>query len=499
MARITVIGLGPGSWEQLSLKTFELLCRKPNLFLRTEKHPLVDCLRSRGIAFESFDRLYDEAAGFDEVYMGIVQRLLEEANKGDIVYAVPGHPMVAERSVRMLLETVPEDFEVEIIPAMSCLDALFVPLGIDPTEGLHIVDCLDFVSSKRGKPDPYIPMLCTQLYNSRIASEVKLSLMDIYPDDHSVVLVQRAGIAGEEKTITIPLYELDRQSWIDYLTSLLVPAISRVGQRYSPDLDVGSFDTLEEIMDKLRRPDGCPWDAEQDFVSLKKYLIEETYEVIEAVEDRDMHKLQEELGDLLLQVIFYSQIAKEQDLFDVNDVIRGISEKLIRRHPHVFGQGVEVKSVEDVNVNWEKIKHSEKKDRPRFDIPRKLPALMRAEKVQKKAADAGFDWPDITGAWAKILEELDELDAAVQAKSGSDMKAELGDLLFAVVNTARFLQVDPEDALSGTIDKFLGRFDYIESVALERGTTPENMSLEEMDELWNQAKENKGEKTKNLW
>jgi tetrapyrrole methylase family protein/MazG family protein len=243
---------------------------------------------------------------------------------------------------------------------------------------------------------------------------------------------------------------LDRQDWIDYLTSLFVPALEA-----SPET-CGSaetaFESLVNIMDRLRKPDGCPWDVEQDFQTLKRYVIEETYEVVEAVEVGDMHKLRDELGDLLLQVVFYSQIAKEQNIFDVNGVIRGISEKLIRRHPHVFGEGVTVNCVEDVNVNWEKIKHSENENRPRFDIPRELPALMRAEKIQKKAAEVGFDWPDIKGAWDKIHEELDELDAAVQDNLTADVIGEVGDVLFAVVNTARFLQVDPEEALTRTIE-----------------------------------------------
>lgn len=239
----------------------------------------------------------------------------------------------------------------------------------------------------------------------------------------------------------------------------------------------------------MRSPGGCPWDLEQDFDSLKRYLIEETYEVIEAIEDADMHKLQEELGDLLLQVVFYSQIAREKDIFNINDVIGGISEKLIRRHPHVFGNSVKVNCVEDVNVNWEKIKHSEKMDRPRFDIPRELPALMRAEKVQKKAAETGFDWPDISGAWEKIQEELAELSLAIQEQSHREVKGEVGDLLFAVVNVARFLQADPEEALTLTINKFIHRFKHIETRAEELGKRTKEMSLEEMDELWNEAKD----------
>jgi len=483
VAKITVVGLGPGNLDHLPVKTLKLLHSAQKIYLRTEKHPLVNELLSQGISFESFDRLYEQGSSFAEVYKNIVNILLEEAEKRDVLYAVPGHPMVAERTVQMLLEAVPDRTQLEIVPAMSCLDALYSVLELDPTEGLLVMDCLELLERGRLKGNTSAPVVLTQLYDRRIASEVKLTLMEYYPDDHPVVVIRAAGVPEREMVKRIPLYELDRQDWIDYLTSLFVPAAELQDKPYD------SFQTLIDIMARLRRDDGCPWDREQDFQSLKRYLIEETYEVIDAVEDGDMHKLQEELGDLLLQVVFYSQIAREKGIFDVNDVIGGISEKLVRRHPHVFGKSVEVNSVEDVNVNWEKIKHGEKEDRPRFDIPRQLPALMRAEKVQKKAAEAGFDWPDVTGAWEKIYEELKELEDAVQDKSGSGVASEVGDVLFAVVNTARFLKVDPEEALTGTIDKFIYRFNYIENTARERGITLEEMSLEEMDRLWNEVKE----------
>ena len=483
MTKITIAGLGPGSMEHLPVKTYSLLQSAPVIFLRTAKHPLVEEMVSQGISFRSFDELYDRGSSFQEVYDGIVDTVLKEAEKHDVVYAVPGHPMVAERTVQLLMEAAEGLHDLELLPAMSCLDALYAVLHLDPTEGLLIMDCLELVEAKKPRISVSVPMLFTQLYNQRVASEVKLTLMEYYPDDHPVVLVHGAEVPGQELVKKLPLFELDRQGWIDYLTSLYVPALEAKPEQQ------GSFEALVGIMGRLRQPDGCPWDLEQDFQSLKRYLIEETYEVVEAVEEGDMHKLQEELGDLLLQVVFYSQLAKEQGNFDVKGVIQGISEKLIRRHPHVFGEGVEVNCVEDVNVNWEKIKHTEKEHRPRFDIPRGLPALIRAEKVQKKAAETGFDWPDIQGAWAKIEEEMDELDAAVQDKCSDQVLAEVGDLLFAVVNTARFLKVDPEEALTRTIDKFVRRFSFIENVAGEKGKTPEAMSLEEMDKLWDQAKE----------
>lgn len=484
MAKIIVAGLGPGDINYLPEKTIKLIRKVCKVYLRTAKHPLVDELLSQGISFSSFDDIYDKSSSFEEVYETIVDTILLEAEKSDVLYAVPGHPLVGERTVQMLIQAAGDTHDLEIIPAMSCLDALYAALRIDPTQGLVIADCLDLAGSAKLTVDTKKPMLCTQLYSKRIASEVKLTLVQYYPDDHPVMVVRAAGVPGQERVEKMSLYEIDRHEWVDYLTSLFVPEQKSKQEINDP------FNRLIDIMDKLRQPGGCPWDLEQDFESLKRYLIEETYEVIESVEDRDMHKLEEELGDLLLQVVFYSQIARENGFFDINGVIQGISEKLIRRHPHVFGEGVEVNCVDDVNVNWEKIKHSEKENRPRFDIPRGLPALLRAEKVQKKAAEAGFDWPDIKGAWAKIYEELDELDSAVQNKNnGPEVIIEVGDLLFAIVNTARFLQVDPEEALTRTIDKFIKRFTYIENVARQQGKTPEEMSLEQMDKLWNKAKE----------
>lgn len=489
MAKIIVAGLGPGSIEYLPAKTLGLLRNISPIYLRTEKHPLVAELLRQGISFSSFDLFYERAGTFEEVYESIVTTLLEEAARGQVLYAVPGHPMVAEKTVEMLLEASRDKFEIEIIPAMSCLDAVYASIHLDPTKGLLILDALE-LGSRTFDIDPELPMLCTQLYDRRIASEVKLILMESFPDDHPVVLIHGAGIPREEQVKTIPLFELDRQEDISYLTTLFVPKAGESETRVDP------FRNLEGIMLRLRSPGGCPWDIDQDFDSLKRYLIEETYEVIEAVEDGDMHKLQEELGDLLLQIVFYSQIAREKGIFDINDVIGGISEKLIRRHPHVFGKTVKVSCVEDVNVNWEKIKHSEKSDRPRFDIPRELPALMRAEKVQKKAAETGFDWPDISGPWEKVYEELEELNSAVKRKSPPEIKGEIGDLLFAVVNTARFLHVDPEDALTLTIEKFIQRFRHIEQRAKEMGKATEEMSLEEMDKLWDEAKDLQSDKKK---
>ncbi|MGI6065106.1 MAG: nucleoside triphosphate pyrophosphohydrolase [Bacillota bacterium] len=248
------------------------------------------------------------------------------------------------------------------------------------------------------------------------------------------------------------------------------------------------LDDLVQVMATLRGEGGCPWDREQNHDSIKKYLVEETYEVIEAIEEKNMHKLCDELGDLLLQIVFHAQMASEKGDFDINNVIKGVTEKMIRRHPHVFAGG-HAENSEEVLVKWEEIK-AEEQNRPKrlLEVPRGLPALHRAQKIQEKAARVGFDWPSMEGAWEKITEEMVELQKAI--KTGTGEKEELGDLLFAVVNVARFLHVDAEEALRETMDKFNKRFSYIEDHAKVVGRDIKDLSLTEMDQLWDEAKEN---------
>jgi len=481
LGKIIAAGLGPGRLEHLPTGTYRILKNKPKLYLRTAKHPIAEDFLKEKIQFESFDYLYEQCGTFEEVYQSIVEVLLKEAEReGEIVYGVPGHPMVAEKTVEMLLNSKTAGITVEILPAVSCLEAVYAALRIDPAQGLTVVDCLELQNKRI---DPAFPLLCIQLYNRRIASEVKLLLMEDYPEEHTVKVVQNAGIAGKERIQEIPLYELDRLKDIDHLTSLYVPALTDYAEK---NLN-SAFEGLVEVLAKLRGPDGCPWDRQQTHESLKRYLIEETYEVIEAIEEGDMNKLKEELGDLLLQVIFHARVAEEQGKFDIMEVIEEIKEKLIRRHPHVFGT-LAVRNVSEVNRNWERIKKEEKGDRPLFDVPRSLPALLRAEKIQKKAAGVGFDWPDINGVWDKIEEELRELKAAVSRGSFDQRVSELGDLLFSVVNLSRFLKIDPEEALSKTVNKFIDKFNYVEKRLKAEGKNPQEASLEEMDKFWNESK-----------
>ena len=247
---------------------------------------------------------------------------------------------------------------------------------------------------------------------------------------------------------------------------------------------------LEEIVRILRAPGGCPWDAEQTHQSIRRNFLEEAYEAVEAIDEGSPEHLEEELGDVLLQVVMHARMEQEAGRFDLDGVADGICKKLIYRHPHVFGD-VAVSGTGEVLSNWEALKRKEKGQATNTDaleaVARALPALWRAEKVQKKARKAGFDWPDVSGALDKLSEELEELKTA--AAEGTNVAEELGDLLFSAVNAARFLKVDPEDALNGATDKFIGRFRKVEAPAADQGKAMEDMGLEELDELWERAKE----------
>lgn len=251
------------------------------------------------------------------------------------------------------------------------------------------------------------------------------------------------------------------------------------------------FEDLIEIMKLLRSPGGCPWDREQDHKSIRQNFIEETYEVIEAIDTEDKELLKEELGDVLLQVVFHSEMESEKGSFDINDVCDGICKKLIIRHPHVFSD-VKADTTEQVLTNWDNIKMQTKSQKKQSDamdsVSKALPSLMRSAKIQKKAAKVGFDWEDVNGALDKVDEEVDELKSAISSGNQENMVEELGDLLFSVVNVSRFIKVDSEEALYKACDKFVSRFKKVEALAQERGIDMESASLSQLDSLWDEIK-----------
>ncbi len=247
------------------------------------------------------------------------------------------------------------------------------------------------------------------------------------------------------------------------------------------------FRELVAILEKLRGPDGCPWDREQTFASLRPYLLEETYEILEAIDEKKYARLKEELGDLILHIVFQAQVAKEDNLFDIDDVLRGINKKLIDRHPHVFGD-VEVESTREVLENWEKIKLGEGEKRLLSGVPKHLPSLLRAFRVQEKAAGVGFDWDSDRDVIAKILEEIKELRRTRETNDQEKIEEEFGDLLFAIVNLARFWKVTPEESLRNAVEKFIRRFSYIEDTLKVQGRDVRDATLAEMDAIWDKAK-----------
>lgn len=481
MGKIFVVGLGPGSVDALTLGAINRIESGKKNFLRTEKHPTKKYFTDKNIDYKSYDYIYDTKEEFIEVYKSIVEELKIEAQKEDeINYYVPGNPLVAEKTVELMIE---EGLDVEIISGMSFIEPIIELVKRDPVNGLKIVDGAVFDSFN---VDINVDMIITQVYNHRILSEVKIILSEIYGDEHVVYLIHSAGIKEDEQMLEIPVFELDRIGEIGALSSIFVPKIEETNKK------IFDFNDIMCIMRVLRGYEGCPWDIEQTHESLRECLLEEAYEVVDAIDSGDIDNLIEELGDLLLQVIFHSQIAYEEGEFNPIDVTSNLANKLILRHPHVFLQK-NVENSSEVVYNWNKIKYANRDitslSGKLRDIPR-LPALMMSSKVQDKAADVGFDWDDIQGPIDKVKEEFQEVLDAMEEFGLSDehVEGELGDLLFAVVNLARFLDVNPEVALNRTIKKFIERVEFMELKSQKMGKDLENMTLEEMDILWNEAK-----------
>lgn len=483
MGEITVIGLGPGNYGYITVETLEILRRAEFLLLRTEKHPTVSELKRQGLTWQSYDYVYEQAENFEQVYSTIANDCINRAKQGQkLVYAVPGSPQVAEKTVVLLRQfAAQQGITLHVLPGMSFLDVLFNRLALDPITGITVIDANDIQNFSLNKQ---VAIVVTQVYDRQIASDTKLALMELYPDEYEIVIAYHIGLS-DERLIHTKLYELDRFVEIDHLTSVYVPALKDEFNNFT-------IEPLIETMARLRSPNGCPWDIEQTHRSLRRYMIEEVYEALEAIDSGDAQALCEELGDVLLQVVFHARIAEETGTFTMQDVIDNVTQKLIRRHPHVFST-VLVQDSTEVMVNWEKIKKTEKNHQQRISvldgIPQGLPALMRAYKLQAKAAKVGFDWTSIEPVWEKISEELFELRQAINDELGSkEIEGELGDVLFAVVNLARFLNLDSEVALTVTNNKFLQRFSYIEESLKEQNLSWDRMTLPELDKLWEEAK-----------
>ncbi len=453
--RITIVGLGPAGPELVTPETLSAIKTHEHRYLRTREHPASVVVSGA----ESFDHLYETSDTFADVYRAIAESLIEASAKADLLYAVPGSPLVLERTVAILrAEAGAAGVEVELLPAMSFLDIAWTRLGIDPVEeSVRLIDGHTFATSAAGRTGPFLVAHC---HARHVLSDIKLSIDDS-PDD--VVVLQRLG-SPDELITTVSWADLDRDVDADHLTSIYIPALA------SPV--ASEFVRFDELVRVLR--DECPWDRRQTHASLRRHLLEEAHETLEALDARsglpddeidevaDAH-LSEELGDLLYQIFFHARVAAERGSFTITDVVTGVHDKLVSRHPHVFADVV-ADDVDTVLGNWERIKRVEKGRRSAMDgIPPSLPALMLASKTQKRAASSGIT----------IAADTDPTSAArLEALAGVAQDLDdrlLGDLLFTAVELAGSSDIDPEAALRTAVRRFEARFREAETAATAGG------------------------------
>lgn len=485
---ITLMGLGPGDPKLLTRQAWEVLNQADEILLRTQQHPVVVSLPPK-LVLHNFDGLYDKAESFEQLYAEIIDTVIDLGHRPQgIIYAVPGHPFVAEATGPEIFKRATEEgLPVRVIEGLSFLEPVITVLGLDPFPQTTLIDALELAVSHYPSFPPDAPALIAQIYSRETASETKLTLMSVYPDEHQVSLIHAAGT--EMQIIeNVSLYEIDRSEHLGFLSCL-----------YLPPLETGtSVESFAEVVAHLRAPDGCPWDQKQSLVTLRPHLLEEAYEVVSAIDNGDVDELKEELGDLLLMILMLSQIASEEDEFRFVDVVHSIYAKIVRRHPHVFGE-MKLEDEEDVLANWEKLKEEERQKNGQENkgllngVSAAMPALQQAQEIQDRAARVGFDWHDANEVWEKVVEELHELRTA---HTINERSSEFGDLLFTLVNLSRHLDIEAEGALRSTNTRFRNRFGYIEKIAKERNISLHDITLQQMDELWERAKKIENEDQK---
>lgn len=474
--RITVVGLGPGRASRVTSETLDAIASIEHRFLRTTKHPSAHLVPNA----TSFDHHYESGNTFEDVYNTIVSDLIAAARThSHILYAVPGSPLILERTVMLLRNR--NDVETLLLPAISFLDEVWRALSIDPVEeAVRLIDGHTFATSAANDVGPF---LVAHTHANWVLSDIKLANEDIDPDT-PVVLLHHLGL-DDEQVIRTTWAEIDRTIEADHLTSLYIPQLHEPIGR-----ELVAFHEFARVLREQ-----CPWDKEQTHQSLVRYLIEETYEVVDALMLLDPNDpstddaLIEELGDLLYQIEFHATIAEQEGRFTMTDVARNVREKLTRRHPHIFGHVV-ANSSGEVVTNWEEIKKAEKPERtgPFDGVIEGAPGLTYAQKIQGKAKRIGFDWPSVDGPLDKIAEESLEVKHAIATGDPDQAFAELGDLLFAVVNVARHLDIDAESALRAATQKFRGRVEQVQILARQQGRELQDMSLQELDQLWDTVK-----------
>lgn len=450
---IHIIGLGPGSIDSITIGTMEVLKKCQKVFLRTFMHPCVDYIKAQGINFETFDFLYESLDSFEEVYEKIANLIINErSNYADICYAVPGNPKVAEKSVELLINIcINENIDFKIHPAVSFLELVFHRLNIDPINGIQVLDGANIFESIVDRRKGAI--IC-QVYDEFIASNVKIYLSKYFHDEKQIYFLKSLGIDEDETVKKISLMDLDKIKNIDHLTSIFVPP-SDNELDYKYDL----FDLIN-IISYLRGENGCSWDKKQTNRSIMEYMIEEVYELDDAIKNDDIDNIIEELGDVLLNILFQCQIGNEEFLFDFIDVTDGICKKLIFRHPHIFGEKLALNE-EEVLRNWKNIKRKEKQINSYMDeiknIKISLP-MLRAAKVLDIVSEEDPDLSNVLDAKNRLnFEIIDFLKGIDEYKieNKSTILEKLGDVLFSVINLSRILNLSTDKALNLSIDKFI--------------------------------------------
>jgi tetrapyrrole methylase family protein / MazG family protein len=421
---ITILGLGPGDPNALTLEARDALARAREIFLRTREHPTVAALPAH-LQIHSLDRFYETLNSFDAIYAAIADDIVARGARGDVLYAVPGNPLFGEISVQKILAQAREkNIPTRVIAGVSFVDAACAALALDPlARGLQVADATDLARQHFPHLDPDQPALIGQMYSRAVASDCKLTLLALYPPEHAVTRVDAAG-TPQQKIETLPLAEFDRSNDFGLLTTLFVQPLPRAS----------SVNALADVIARLRAPDGCPWDREQTHASIRQDFLEECYEVLETLDDGDIPHLREELGDLLFHVLFQAQIASESGEFLLSDVAADIAEKLVRRHPHVFGDVI-ANDADQAIESWENVKRKENgsKAKPKVSVPRALPALARAQKIARRGKVSA----DVRG----IAAQVGELPRA------RNRERALGEVLFALAAYAAEKHIDAEGAL----------------------------------------------------
>lgn len=462
---ITVVSLGPGDPDLLNIKTIDAIKNARVLILRTSRHPIIDWLNQNHIVFSSLDHIYDTCEDFDDLDREIAAFLIHQSSSSPVVYAVPDAYM--DRSVRTLFRIAARQISIHVIPGMGSgnvyLSEVISELNDSP---VSIVSSYDFAGT--GFYDPDFSILITELDNPMLAGQIKIILSEVLEDDHEIILIRE-----ENRLFRIPLYELDRDPEIDHRTSVFIPSSGFLSRHRFV------LNDLILIMNKLRAPQGCPWDRIQTHDTLRPYLVEEAWECVAAIEQNDTDHLCEELGDLLFQIIFHSAIARAFDEFTLNDVISSVCGKMIRRHPHVFSD-VSFSDADSVSAAWETIKQEETGHRSvpdsLEDVSDGLPSLKYASKILKKLKQSkSFERSRI-----RILSDIQQLTEKIITNGVQVSETELGVLLLLCVELCSQAGIDGELALHLTVDRLKHRIRENEKIIIKGGKSFEHLTFDEL-------------------